>query len=45
MSASNAGMSSSRASRGIPRQISNYVKNWASLADAISVAVAEEVVR
>jgi Holliday junction DNA helicase RuvB len=34
-----------RASRGVPRQINNYVKNAALLGDGIDVALAEEVVR
>jgi Holliday junction DNA helicase RuvB len=34
-----------RASRGVPRQINNYVRNGAMLGDRITVDVAEQVVR
>jgi Holliday junction DNA helicase RuvB len=34
-----------RASRGVPRQINNYVRNGAMLGERIDVALAEEVVR
>lgn len=40
-----AAMAFARAARGVPRQINNYVRNGALLADVIDVDVAEEVVR
>jgi Holliday junction DNA helicase RuvB len=40
-----AAVAFARAARGVPRQINNYVRNGALLADKIDVDVAEEVVR
>jgi Holliday junction DNA helicase RuvB len=40
-----AALAFSRAARGVPRQINNYVRNGAMLATKIDVDVAEEVIR